>query len=60
MTQPYPFRYTADTWHAKASAAKRLRSNGLGGDQTDNLLEEGLQGSVDWEAFAKHSFRLAI
>jgi hypothetical protein len=25
MTQPYPFTYTADTWHAKASAAKRLR-----------------------------------
>src|SRR5580704_4281483 len=29
MTQPYSFTYTAATWHAKASAAKRLRSNGL-------------------------------
>jgi hypothetical protein len=25
MTQPYPFIHTADTTHAKASAAKRLR-----------------------------------
>jgi hypothetical protein len=25
MTQPYPFTHTADTWHAKASAATRLR-----------------------------------
>ena len=29
MTQPYPFTYTVDTQHANASAAKRLRSNGL-------------------------------
>src|ERR1019366_7638306 len=26
MTQPYPFTHTADTGHAKASAAKRLCS----------------------------------
>src|ERR1035441_7532096 len=32
MTQPYPFTHTADTGHAKASAAKRLCSNGLRGD----------------------------
>src|ERR1039458_10070322 len=31
MTQPYPFTHTADTGHAKASAAKRLCSNGLRG-----------------------------
>jgi hypothetical protein len=29
MTQPYSFTHTADTWHAKASAAKRLCSNAL-------------------------------
>src|SRR5438445_107132 len=33
MTQPYPFTYTADTWHAKASAAKRLRSSRLRGSE---------------------------
>jgi len=33
MTQPYSFTHTADTWHAKASAAKRLRSNGAVGNQ---------------------------
>jgi len=27
MTQPYPFTHTADTKHAKASAATRLRSS---------------------------------
>ena len=27
MTQPYPFAHTADTKHAKASAATRLRSS---------------------------------
>ena len=36
MTQPYPFThtftYTADTQHAKASAATRLRSSRLLGD----------------------------
>ena len=31
MTQPYPFTHTADTWHAKASAATRLRSSPLVG-----------------------------
>src|SRR5258708_23247292 len=31
MTQPYPFTHTADTWHAKASAAKRLSSSRLRG-----------------------------
>src|SRR5579864_6336700 len=29
MTQPYPFTHTADTKHAKASAATRLRSSPL-------------------------------
>src|SRR5579864_155992 len=29
MTQPYPFTHTADTKHAKASAATRLRSSRL-------------------------------
>jgi hypothetical protein len=29
MTQPYPFTQTADTQHAKASAATRLRSSRL-------------------------------
>lgn len=29
MTQPYPFTYTADTQHAKACAATRLRSSRL-------------------------------
>ena len=33
MTQPYPFTHTADTWHAKASAATRLRSSRLRGDR---------------------------
>src|ERR1039457_1797999 len=32
MTQPYPFTHTADTGHAKASAAKRLCSNRLRGN----------------------------
>ena len=31
MTQPYPFTHTADIWHAKASAATRLRSSRLRG-----------------------------
>ena len=31
MTQLYPFTHTADTWHAKASAATRLRSSRLVG-----------------------------
>jgi len=31
MTQPYPFTHTADTQHAKASAATRLRSSRLRG-----------------------------
>src|ERR1017187_1626216 len=34
MTQPYPFTHTADTWHAKASAATRLRSSRLRGDRS--------------------------
>jgi hypothetical protein len=32
MTQPYPFIHAADTSHAKASAATRLRSSRLRGD----------------------------
>jgi rhamnulokinase len=32
MTQPYPFTHTADTRHAKASAATRLRSSRLVGN----------------------------
>ena len=37
MTQPYPFAHTADTKHAKASAATRLRSSpSLGRNPTDS------------------------
>ena len=35
MTQPYPFTHTADTKHAKASAATRLRSSRLVGSDRD-------------------------
>jgi hypothetical protein len=41
MTQPYSFIHTADTWHAKASAAKQLRSNGLLGSWLDWYREVG-------------------
>ena len=43
MTQPYPFTYTVDTQHANASAAKRLRSNGLSG----NILSG--HEAIDWD-----------
>jgi len=47
MTPPYPVHTTtADTQHAKASAAKRLRSNGLvGSDDQDSGLVCRLSGS---------------
>jgi len=39
MTQPYSFTHTADTKHAKASAATRLRSSPvLGSLKSDCLL----------------------
>jgi len=38
MTQPYPFTHTADTKHAKASAATRLRSCPLLGNFLLNAL----------------------
>jgi hypothetical protein len=37
MTQPYPFTQTADTQHAKASAATRLRSSRLVGSDSPRL-----------------------
>ena len=41
MTQLYPPATAADTIHAKASAAKRLRSNGLLGSWLDWHREVG-------------------
>src|ERR1700730_5662508 len=44
MTQPYSFTHTADTTHAKASAAKRLRSNGLlGMNRSSGYMENPLR-----------------
>ena len=48
MTQPYSFprtfTHTADTGHAKASAATRLRSNGHLGSDDSRALEDPEQG----------------
>ena len=41
MTQPYPFTHTAATWHAKASAAKRLRSNCVLGNRSSLVGQAG-------------------
>jgi hypothetical protein len=44
MTPPYPVHIpTADTTHAKASAAKRLRSNGV----VENESSEWIVASLD-------------
>jgi hypothetical protein len=40
MTQPYPFTHTADTLHAKASAATRLRSSRLVANCAESSLHE--------------------
>src|SRR5215472_18712033 len=37
MTQPYPFAHTADTWHAKASAARAASFKRACVDQSDYL-----------------------
>jgi len=60
MTQPYPFTYTADTWHAKASAAKRLRSSRLRGHvpKTRQTQEEAV-GAISSRFLNRNSQSLA-
>jgi hypothetical protein len=50
MTQPYPFTYTADTQHAKASAATRLRSSRLAGSFTTSVTINALVVIDEWLA----------
>ena len=62
MTQPYPFTYTVDTQHANASAAKRLRSNGLVGDlwtMSSKPTSGESDGRTATKAFRKRGFSLA-